>query len=170
LQVIVISKTILMAKVTLEVVEVLRKTAENIEKSNECQWGHMGSCNCGFLAQQVTHLNKTQIHSAAMQGYGDWTEQLNDYCPTSGLKLDDLISTLINFGFDADDLKHLERLSDPKILQSFPYKERTLSYNVKADVVNYITRWADLVESTLLNDISISSLRDPVAEHTDSNL
>jgi hypothetical protein len=159
-----------MAKITLEVVEVLRKTAENIQKSNEYQWGHMGTCNCGFLVQQVTHLSKTQIHSAAMQGYGDWTEQLNDYCPSSGLKMDDLISTMINFGFDADDLKHLERLSNPKILKLFTSEEGTLSHNVKVDVAKYITKWADLIEAALLENISISTLHEEVEAHTGNNL
>ncbi len=47
-----------------------------------------------------------------MQRYGDWNEQLNDYCPTSGFPMDELISEMMNFGFDRDDLKNLERLSD----------------------------------------------------------
>jgi hypothetical protein len=135
-----------MAKTTIEIVEVLRKTAQNIADSDNYQWGHMGSCNCGFLAQEITHLNKDQIHNTAMQGHGDWNEQLNDYCPTSGLRMDDLISSMISFGFDTADLKHLERLSDPMILRSFPINERNLSRNVKTDVVRYIQRWAEMVE------------------------
>ena len=91
-----------MAKKNLSVVHALRRTAEALRQSSEYQWGHMGSCNCGYLAQQITKLKKNQIHSFAMQRYGDWNEQLNDYCPTSGLPMDDLISEMINFGFDTD--------------------------------------------------------------------
>jgi hypothetical protein len=100
-----------MARVSTHVIEALRNTTAKLEQSNEYQWGHMGSCNCGFLAQEVTHLSKKEIHTRAMMQHGDWSEQLNDYCPTSGLPMDDVISELIAFGFDSDDLKHLERLS-----------------------------------------------------------
>ena len=103
-----------MAKISFELIQVIRQTAENIAQSPLYQWGHMGSCNCGFLAQEITRLNKDDIHFRAMQGYGDWNEQLNDYCPTSGLLMDDLISKMIAFGFDTDDLKHLEKLSNPE--------------------------------------------------------
>jgi len=144
-----------MAKATFEIIQVLRKTANEIEKSQQYQWGHMGSCNCGFLAQQITTLNKDQIHSRAMERYGDWSEQLNDYCPTSGLSMDDLISEMIAFGFDRDDLKHLERLSNSEILRTLPLEERNLRHNVKPDVVKYLKAWADLLEQKLLQNVQI---------------
>ena len=156
-----------MARIRFEIIEILRKTAEKIEISNEYQWGHMGSCNCGFLAQQITHLTKDQIHATAMQRYGDWNEQLNDYCPTSGLRMDGLISAMLEFGFDTDDLKHLERLSDPEILKTFPLPERHLVFNSKSDVIRYITRWADVLEEKLLPQININ---DAMATYTNSNL
>ena len=42
-----------MAKANYKLVESLRNTAESLKKSTQYQWGHMGSCNCGFLAQEV---------------------------------------------------------------------------------------------------------------------
>jgi len=156
-----------MARIRIEIIEALRKTAERIEKSGDYQWGHMGSCNCGFLAQQITNLSKAQIHASAMERYGDWNDQLNDYCPTSGLRMDSLISEMILFGFDADDLKHLERLSDPDVLNFLPHNRRYLSYNVKQDVILYIKSWADLLEEKLLHRININ---DALAAHTNSNL
>ena len=118
----------------------------------------MGSCNCGYLAQQITKLKKNQIHSIAMQRYGDWNEQLNDYCPTSGLPMDDLISEMINFGFDTDDLKHLERLNDNKILGSLPADERCLRFNVKNDVIKYLIVWASLIEEEYVAEITLTDL------------
>jgi hypothetical protein len=144
-----------MAKVTVEIIEALRKTASSLQKSKGYQWGHMGSCNCGFLAQEITHLRKEEIHAKAMQRHGDWSEQLNDYCPTSGLPFDDLINELIVFGFDADDLKHLERLSSGVILRSLPLKERNLQHNIKADVVKYLLAWAELLENQLVDRIQL---------------
>lgn len=134
-----------MARTHIKVIAALRATAAQLESTQEYQWGHMGSCNCGYLGQEVTKLDKAEIHRRALQRSGDWHEQLNDYCPTSGLPFDDIISDLISFGFDIDDLKHLERLSDPTILQAFS-SYRHLRHNVKADVILYLRTWADLLE------------------------
>jgi hypothetical protein len=144
-----------MAKPTTEVILVLRKTAEKLNNSNAYQWGHMGLCNCGFLAQAITKLRKEEIHKRAMMRHGDWSEQLNDYCPTSGLPMDDMIDEMLSFGFDADDLRHLERLSSPVVLRSFPIEKQNLHHNLKCDVVKYLTAWADMLEQELLESIKL---------------
>jgi hypothetical protein len=145
-----------MAQLSLEIIDTLRATAQKIEASNTYQWGHMGLCNCGFLAQEITHFTKAEIHQRAMQRHGDWTEQLNEYCPTSGLPMDNLISELLAFGFDVDDLKHLEKLSNGKILSALPLQERDLRHNLKKDVVKYLKTWATLLEEELLSKIKIN--------------
>lgn len=152
-----------MTKISSEIVAALFKTANRLQKTTSYQWGHMGSCNCGFLAQEITSLNRNEIHSRAMERPGDWTEQLNDYCPSSGQKMDDLIDILISFGFTPEDLKHLERLSDPRILRTFPLQERNLKHNVKNDVVKYINAWALHIENELVEEISINDIRIYVA-------
>lgn len=138
-----------MAQASLEIIYLLRRTARVLAESTTYQWGHMGSCNCGFLAQEVTHLRKDEIHRRAMQRHGDWQEQLNDYCPASGLPMDSVIDDMLMQGFDTDDLKHLERLSDSNILRRLPQAERNLRHNVKSDVVKYLNTWADLLEESL---------------------
>jgi hypothetical protein len=144
-----------MARPSLEIIETLRNAAKKIEASENYQWGHMGACNCGFLAQEVTKLSKSEIHRRAMERHGDWTEHLNDYCPVNGLPFDAIISELIAFGFDSTDLKHLEKLSDPNILRTFSFEERTLQHNVKQDVVNYLKAWINLLEDELVANIKI---------------
>ena len=146
-----------MAIVSTSIIQALRNTARHIENSETYQWGHMGLCNCGFLAQEVTKLTQADIHQRAMVGHGDWSEQLNDYCSTSGLPMDDLISELLRFGFDADDLKHLERLNDPAIVSKIPKEKMPLVYNVKTDAVLYLNIWADLLETELLKRIMLPS-------------
>lgn len=148
-----------MARNISSVIGVLRTTARELGRCTDYQWGHMGSCNCGYLAQQITHLNKNQIHNYAMQRYGDWNEQLNDYCPTSGLPMDELISEMLNFGFDRDDLKNLERLSDKQILSSLPPDERYLRHNVKGDVIKYLNTWAALLELECVAEIKLGDLQ-----------
>jgi hypothetical protein len=152
-----------MAKVSFEIIQLLRNTADEIEKSHQYEWGHMGACNCGFLAQQVTRLSKKEIHQRALQRYGDWNEQLHDYCPTSGLLFDDVITNLLNAGFDIDDLKHLERLSHPLVLGQS--KDTIYRHNSKQDVVKYIKMWAAILENQLLESIKLpESQGEPVLQ------
>ncbi|HEX5169540.1 MAG TPA: hypothetical protein VFW11_10220 [Cyclobacteriaceae bacterium] len=149
-----------MAKATVEIVEVLRRTVRRLERSDDYQWGHMGSCNCGFLAQEITHLRKEEIHARAMSRYGDWSEQLNDYCPTSGFLMDDLISEILAFGFDRDDLVHLERLSHPKVL-AWADPAENFQYNEKDDAIRYLLTWADMLENEMLDAIKLK-LPEPI--------
>jgi hypothetical protein len=152
-----------MAKPGLHLIEALRKSAKALQKSSDYQWGHMGSCNCGFLAQQITKLSKDEIHARAMQRNGDWNEQLNDYCPTSGLLMDDLISELLSAGLDVDDLKQLEKLSNPQVIKNLPSGRRHLNHNVKADVIEYFYAWAKLLETEITDNIEIDMELIPIA-------
>lgn len=147
-----------MAKHTLAIAETLRKTADSIRPSHDYQWGHMGSCNCGFLAREITGLPKSLIHQSAMERYGDWNEQLHDYCPTSGLRMDDIISQMLDAGFDSDDLKHLEKLSDPQILSQLALPERYLVRNKKEDVIKYLLAWAGLIERDLVSETGFDNV------------
>lgn len=142
-----------MAKASSDIIEILRNTAKALETSTDYQWGHMGSCNCGFLARQISRKEKKEIHQYAMQKQGDWSEQLNDYCAGSGMLMDDLITLMLDAGFDADDLKHLERLSDPYVLNALPDKKRGLRHNVKQDVILYLKMWANVLETKMMEAI-----------------
>lgn len=147
-----------MAKASITVINALRATIANLEKGASYQWGHMGSCNCGNLAQVITNKDKAEIHKSAMRRHGDWNEQLFDYCPTSGLPIDHIIDEMIAFGFTKQDLGHLEKLSDPKILQNLPLERRNLKHNMKADVILYLKTWADYLENQLIEKISIQDV------------
>lgn len=132
-----------MAKATIEIISALEKTAKKIEAGGSYQWGHMGACNCGNLAQELTQLSKAEIHKYAMERHGDWTEQILEFCPTSGYPMDLMISKMLGFGFSLDDLKKLETLSDLKILAEMPKERRDqINKNSKVDVIYYMRTWA----------------------------
>ena len=142
-----------MAQPTLPVIQALRDTASRLTTQAPYQWGHMGSCNCGHLAQTITQLTKAEIHTRAMQRYGDWERQIVDYCPTSGLPIDQTIDEMLALGFSRSDLSHLERLSDPSILAAIPFERRNmLRHNQRDDVVLYLHTWADLLENYLFGN------------------
>ena len=142
-----------MAQPTLPVIQALRDTASRLTTQAPYQWGHMGRCNCGHLAQTITQLTKAEIHTRAMQRYGDWERQIIDYCPTSGLPIDQTIDEMLALGFSRSDLSHLERLSDPSVLAAIPFERRnTLRHNQRDDVVLYLHTWADLLEYDLFGN------------------
>ncbi len=136
----------------------MRETAERLKNGAAYQWGHMGSCNCGHLAQSFTRYSKGDIHKAAMTRHGDWAEQLRDYCPQSGLPLDLVIDQMLELGFTRADLTHLERLTDPEVLHTLPPSRQALKHHVRDDVVLYLQAWAKLLEKELLQKIALDNL------------
>jgi hypothetical protein len=125
-------------------IEALRSATRKLETHADYQWGHMGSCNCGHLAQHLLKLNKDEIHEAAMERSGDWTEHLNDYCPSSGLRMDQMIDELLKLGLSRKDLQNLERLSDPQVLKKAG--KGYLLHNKREDVIAYLKAWSSLME------------------------
>jgi hypothetical protein len=150
-----------MANPTPELIESLRRTARKLKTGSPYQWGHMGGCNCGNLAQELTKLTCDDIHRYAMQRYGDWNEQIDDFCPSSRLPIDIIINEMLNAGLTLEDLKHLERLDDRDVLNRIPLDRRFLKYNVRDDVVYYMNEWAAMLEEQLLKRITIQILPKP---------
>lgn len=135
----------IMAVPNLKVIQALRETATQIATSGRYEWGHMGSCNCGHLAQNITSFTRAEIQQFALQKRGDWSEQVIDYCPTSGYPMDLIIGRMIEFGFTQSDLRQLENLSNPEILAQAgvaSFNRNVMSYTVK-----YMNAWADLLEN-----------------------
>lgn len=153
-----------MARPNVELVAALRTAARKLKNGSDYMWGHMGSCNCGHLAQEVTKLSKAEIHEYAMRGRGDWSEQVMDFCPGSGMPMDLLISQMMDAGLSREDLIHLERLSDPQVLAQIPAGERNLKHNIREDVVKYMLTWAEIMENELAVKVTIRDAFQPVGE------
>lgn len=143
-----------MAEPNLKLIRAIRNTARNLASSTSYQWGHMGSCNCGHLAQELTSVSKSDIHNFAMHSEGSWTDQSRAYCATSGLPMDLLISTMLDYGIKIKDLEYLEKLSDPRVLKFL--EVQSLRYNSKSDVIQYLHAWADLLEQELIASVPSS--------------
>lgn len=145
-----------MAIPTFKIIDILRKTATQLENGNRYEWGHMGSCNCGNLAQTITTFSRAEIQKYALEKRGDWSEQLIDYCPTSGFPMDLIIKKMIEIGFTNQDLRQLELLSNPEILAKA--NVRFLNKNSKSDTVLYYKTWANLLEEQLIDSIELPNL------------
>ena len=151
-----------MASANPSLINAIEKTVQKLSNGAAYQWGHMGACNCGNLAQELTQLSKAEIHQFAMQKHGDWNEQLLDYCPTSGYPIDLMISKMLEFGLSVDDLANLERLSDPTILKNIPKERRDqMNKNSKTDVILYLETWAKLLREKWIDENSILTNLEP---------
>lgn len=135
-----------MAKSNPLLIAALENTILNLTKGASYQWGHMGACNCGNLAQELTQLTKGEIHAYAMQRHGDWSEQILEFCPTSGYPIDLMIQKMLDAGLSLEDLSNLEKLSDPEILATMPKEKRdSITKNSKEDLIYYLQNWAKLL-------------------------
>lgn len=142
-----------MARANIKLIKAIRKTARRLSRNAPYQWGHMGSCNCGHLAQEITRVSKADIHSFALHSEGSWTDQSRAYCSTSGLPMDLLISAMLDAGLMLEDLEYLEKLSDPKVLRRMDYPR--LRFNNREDVIRYMLTWAETLEEQLLDSIPL---------------
>ena len=138
-----------MARPSTELVYALRKTVLRLRSGAPYQWGHLGACNCGHLAQTLTQKSKGEIHAEALRRVGDWGDVSSQYCETSGLPIDDIIGTMLRVGLTLSDIEYLENLSDRRVLGQLPVGERNLRHNDRGDVIQYMTIWADLLESEM---------------------
>ena len=131
-----------MAEPGRALIAALRETAERLARDASYQWGHMGMCNCGHLAQSITGLRQAEIHDSALIREGDWEQQAKDYCPTSGNLIDSILATMFDLGLTREDIRHLERLSHPAVIRRLG---RHPQFNSREDVVAYMQAWADLL-------------------------
>ena len=142
-----------MAKANPRLIEAIEKTVLKLSSGAAYQWGHMGACNCGNLAQELTHFSKAEIHHYAMQRHGDWNEQILDYCTSSGLPIDLMISKMLSFGLTLEDLASLEKLSDNAILNRIPKEKRDqINKNSREDVILYLQIWAKMLREDWITE------------------
>jgi hypothetical protein len=135
-----------MARANRDLISALRQTAQRLAGDVSYQWGHMGMCNCGHLAQAITGLAGAEIHQSALIREGDWEQQAKDYCSTSGNLIDVVLATMFDLGLTRNDIRNLEKLSDLEVLRR---AGRRLRFNNRRDVVVYMTLWADLLEESV---------------------
>lgn len=142
-----------MSSVNIELITAIRKTIHKLKKGSPYQWGHMGACNCGNLAQELIHISKAEIHRYAMEKSGDWNDQLMDYCLDSGYPMDLMIRKMIEKGVKVSELMHLEKLSDPNILRNIPLPKRNnLEKNNLNDVILYFEAWLEILENQWIEE------------------
>lgn len=153
-----------MAKPTIELITALRATADRLDEGVKFHWNHMGSCNCGHLAQTLTKLSKKELHQMALENHGDWSEQAREYCPQSGYPLDTVIDKMIGVGMNVMDIANLERLGDDRVLARIDDELKPLDYRDRDDAILYMRELADLLEERWRKTFEPSQKRQDVLE------
>jgi hypothetical protein len=129
----------------LDLAHALTVTARRLREGAPYNWTHQGMCNCGHLAQTVTKKTRQEIHAYALQKVGEWADHAVDHCPGSGYPIDHIIDELVALGMTTDDIVHLERLDDARVLRALPGGKRDLKKNNRDDVVLYMETWARML-------------------------
>lgn len=167
-----------MAKASVELVVALRETAARLlSEKVKYQWGSFAHCNCGHLAQTITGLAPEEIQRRAMRREGDWGAQAFDVaarhfpefdygdrpaldegawepedigaCQVTGAPLDEVLGQMYAFGLSPNDVRHLERLSDPEVRRQLDTHKQHFRHHLRENVVAYLDAWADLLEERL---------------------
>lgn len=144
-----------MARASIKLIQAIKQAANKIETGDNYQWGHMGACNCGHLAQELTTYSKREIHEYAMRKSGDWTDQVTDFCATSAMPMDEIISSMMESGLERKDMIELERLKNQEVRRALGEKGKILNHNIKTDVVLYMRTWATLLEEQLISQVKL---------------
>ncbi len=122
--------------------DALEIVAERLADGAPYQWGHMGQCNCGHVAQVLTNRSAREIHASAMaRRTGEWTEFANDFCEGTGALVDDVFTDLLAAGLTRQDVIHLENLSDPSVVAVVG---RPLVRSERTDAIAYLRAMAAL--------------------------
>lgn len=145
-----------MAYPTIELITALRETATRLRNGASYAWGNHGSCNCGNLLQVVTDFNEKEILRFAHTGLGEWTELAEEYCPTSNVPINYLLTKLQELGLTPTDIHNLEYLDNRAVLENLPNGFRWLKRNVREDVVLYFEVYANLLEDELQNTLKVN--------------
>jgi hypothetical protein len=144
-----------MAQATIELINALRLTADNLRKGAYHSWGHHGACNCGNLVQSVTQFTKEEILEYAHTGTGEWTELAIEFCPATNAPLTLVFNKLEQIGLTPTDIHHIEYLSDREVLEQLSRGFRWLKRNKKEDAIDYFEAFADVLEDKLLQHIDV---------------
>ena len=138
-------------------IDALRETAERLRRGSDYKWANFGLCNCGHLAQTVTHKSPKAIHEAALARAGDWGEQARQYCGSTGLEMDYILGALMDLGLNHEDINDIERLSNPAVLKRMPPTPTGVSHYARTHAIHYFEAWADLLEEALPENLRLAA-------------
>lgn len=95
--------------------EALREAARRIESGAYYAWSSPADCNCGIVAQVVSHRDRHQLHDS-IGVISCWSMRDEAFtCPITDLPENYIIRVLRETGFTHEDICSIEFLSDENV-------------------------------------------------------
>lgn len=80
---------------------------------------------------------------------GAWEPENVGACQVTGTPLDQVLGQMYALGLTADDVGHLERLSDRDVRRRLGNSKENFPHHERENVIAYLLTWADLLEEQL---------------------
>lgn len=137
--------------------ETLLIAANAIERGTvNYDYKYPGCCQCGVVFQAITGRSQIQLHNdnarltqacpdVADQRWAQWQWLARAFCPVTGIPQDELLRGLHDAGMTAENITHLENLSDPEVLARCKFWKRGKYFEKQKNVVEYLRAWAALL-------------------------
>ncbi len=134
-----------------ELIEALQGAIHQLKTRPESyNWSNAEKCNCGILAQHVTGAGQEGVSRMLFEGdvYGSYCGMLDDSkaCPTTGMPLGEIFEKMWSVGLVPDDLRDLEFLDNPIIMQEAGFYKYHLDHNKIIAVVAYMEAWVRILQ------------------------
>lgn len=155
-----------MAIPSQKLISALRTTAARVEAGARYEWGHMAHCNCGHLVQTITEKTGAELSQDVNHTLDEWTEHARDICALTGESVEGMFNALLKYGFNRQDVQHLEWLSDKRVLRRVGegvYLER----NKRDHLILYLRTMAEMLEEDLAGTLisGVSNRSHPRRSH-----
>lgn len=135
-------------------IEALEKTIYNVENNVfSYGWSSANACNCGVLARTLLNGESPTAHGYADipepdSGDGFFLFSNKAKCLATGIELPKVFQSLKDAGFNHEELRHLEFLSMPEILQrvEFDIPNNGRYYTMKRNLLLYLREWVKILK------------------------
>lgn len=140
-----------MATPSLQLIDLLLRTADDIETNPDYSWYGTTVCNCGLLAKNAGC--SIIIDNNLILPSSSWRRLAHAICPQTGVPLIEAVRVLMSYGLTAEDITELEMCKNKEIAKTVPM---SVSYGNPIYVAQYLRAWASLLDKQLTAQSSAS--------------
>lgn len=140
-----------MATPSRQLIDLLLRTADDIETNPDYNWEKTEACNCGMLAKNAGC--PVIIDNCFVVPNTAWRRLAYQICPRTGIPLIEAVRVLMSYGLTAKDITELERCNNQEICEIVPMSR---DYENSIYVAQYLRAWASLLNKQLIPQSSAS--------------
>ncbi|MGL5059076.1 MAG: hypothetical protein ACRC62_03760 [Microcoleus sp.] len=134
-----------MATPSRYLIDLLLRTADDVETNPEYNWFDTECCNCGLLTKNAGLAFNAK--DCGLTTGASWSVFANNTCSQTGRPLYDVIKQLIAIGLTTEDIGYLETCSNPAVMRKIGRKQ--LEASDADSVAVYLRAWASILDKQL---------------------